>query len=155
MWSYPTWSVSLSRDDTGLKCDVQASDDPKAEQWGGLAFSAEAPRALRLEMRFVEPQNLRALAVEGYDASGTRRLAWRWEVEAAHLPPKGRLPYLLVPGLPSWHFLPEGPVEPEAVCEVRVLLSLRTNSRSGLVLRTVEVGTDAPEQEPDSEERSL
>jgi 4-amino-4-deoxy-L-arabinose transferase-like glycosyltransferase len=150
VWSYPTWSVSLSRDDTGLKCDVQASDEPKAEQWGGLALSVEAPRALRLEMRFLEPRNLRALAVEGYDASGTRRLAWRWEVEAAHLPSKGRLPYLLVPGVASWHFLPEGPVEPGAVCEVRVLLSLRANSKAGLVLRTVEVGTEAEAQAGDA-----
>jgi hypothetical protein len=91
-------------------------------------------------VRFLEPDNIQAVSIAGYDSAGERcSLKWRWQVQEGRRPPRGLQTYALVPGKQSGHFLPEGPSEAAATREIRILLEIAPNSRAGFVIHKVEI----------------
>jgi len=157
LWNYPTWLVAVSRHEEGIRCRVRASSQLSADQHGGIVFSAQDFKALRLELGFTNPRHIRAVHVDGCDSEGSPRVRWRWEVFSDNLPPIQRQTYLLVPGQPSWYFVPEGEGEPERVTQVRLYLQVAANAKAGFILHRAELSTGAdsetaptPSQLPDA-----
>jgi len=138
LWNYPTWLVSVSRFGEGLSCEVRASSHLSAQQRGGITFAAQPLKALRLELSFLNPRDIRAVHVEGCDADGSPCVRWRWQVFADNLPPTQRQTYLLAPGQPSWYFEPEGQAEPERIAQVRFYLLLEPSGKAGFILHRAE-----------------
>jgi 4-amino-4-deoxy-L-arabinose transferase-like glycosyltransferase len=135
-------SIRASRVDDGLSCEIVSSSDASAGRSGGISFRAIAPRALRLKVSFLEPGNIQAVSIAGYDGTGERcRFKWRWQVQGAQRPPRGPQTYVLVPDRQSGHFLPEGASEVEGTREIRLLLEIAPNCRAGFIVHKFEIAT--------------
>lgn len=135
-------SIQACRVGDGLSCEVTSSPDASPGGSAGISFRATGPRALRLKVSFLEPGNIQAVSISGYDGSGERCcFTWRWQVQGVQPPPRGPQTYVLVPDKQSGYFLPEGPSEVEATREIRLLLEIAPSCRAGFIIHKLEIAT--------------
>jgi 4-amino-4-deoxy-L-arabinose transferase-like glycosyltransferase len=138
-WSGPAWRVALAPKAEGVRCEVLASSDLSAPQYGGLSFRISAAKALRLDLSFLSPGRLQAVHVDACDAGGQPLLRWTWHVQAGAAPPRERQTYLFFPGKQFGHFLPAGGGDLATAAEVRVSLQVSPGFRAGFVIHRAEI----------------
>jgi hypothetical protein len=137
-WKERTETITLRRQDQGLRCDIVGSGDRSAGQYGGVRFPGLRFKALKLELTFLEPQHIKVAYVDGYDDAGKRVMRWEWRMTASNRPKK-RATYTLAPGKAAGAFKPVGAANPAAVKELDLFLLIAPGSKTGFILHKVEV----------------
>jgi len=133
-------SMRVARAGDGLSCEMVSSRDTSSGGVGGVSFRAAAPGALGLTVSFLEPGNIQAVILAGYDDTGEGcSFAWRWQVQDGQRPLRGRQTYVLVPGKQSGHFLPDAPGAAGATREIRFLLEVAPNASAGFILHKLDL----------------
>ena len=111
----------LSRTGSGLSCRIEAGG-ARPPYSGGLAFPADAPALIRLQVRYDEPDGIEAMYVDGYD--GDERVArWRWTIGAQPPAPGERLVHVLKPD-GAGRFVGRGRIEAHRVDRVELFAEL-------------------------------
>lgn len=138
-WQQRTRSVALSLAGDGLHCEIVGMPDSSGGQYGGIKFPAAPFRALSLEVTFLQPENIEAVYVDACRASGVCALRWEWRVTGERWPSARRSSYLLVPGMPSGHFVPAEQCDSAPVEDIELFIRIRPGSQAGFVLHKAEV----------------
>jgi hypothetical protein len=138
-WSYSAAEPLITRQDDGLLCSFPGRGEGSGVQYGGIRFPVIQPEAIKLELSFQQPDNIDGVFVEGYDATGNRRLRWQWLSSSRTPLPDGRRRYTFVPGRSVAFFRPKGPAEAAGVVEIRVLVRAPVDNSTGFMLHSAEV----------------
>lgn len=146
-WTYRASSQVAEQDD-GLRCDIVGSSDTAGGQYGGVAFPVTAPRAVRLEVTFLEPQNIQILYIDGYSAATLKRrplrpdIRWEWHVTKTAPLPAGRSAIRLAAGQASGHFRLSETGDASRIVQTDVFVRIAPGSRAGFILHEVEVASE-------------
>jgi len=143
-WDQRVRRVQLTADNNALRCAIQGGSDLSAGQYGGVKFPVRSPAALRLELTFLQPQNIQAAYVDGYDGRGykpdqNRCVRWHWKAGPKTPLPKERATHVLVPGKPSGYFVPQGQTNYAEVAEIHVFVRIIPGRSAGFILHHAEV----------------
>jgi len=135
-------------DGRGLRCAAVGSKEDMRGQYAGVRFPAQEPAALRIVVSFLNPQHVRAVYVDGYDANQRPLGRWQWNVHSRR-PPAERAEYVLVPGYNSGVFDVVDEHRFDRVVEFHFFIRLTPGSETGFVLHRVETGSERPDGEGD------
>ena len=146
-WNRRTEVKVLAAEDDGLRLEAGGTQDTSAGQYAGIRFALHGARALRLELSLANPQDIRAVLVDGRDRAGSRIARWRWPLSGSTTSLRRESHLLSAPDFPladpsGSSFLAEDvlPTDAiEAIVEVEVFLLLRPGGRAGMVLHRAEV----------------
>ncbi|MCI0687734.1 MAG: methyltransferase domain-containing protein [Sporichthyaceae bacterium] len=116
---------------------VEGSRNPFGDQSGGLSFDLAGNDAVRLELEFEKPRNVRRVVVELVDDAGvpTARWVWRCGSPLRRSPFKYRRTFLLFPGQPARPFRPDGPVRDAVATRADVYIEVFPTRSAGFGLR--------------------
>ncbi len=138
LWTVRVNEVRVSRNPDGIRCEVIGHPANRG-QYGGIRFPAPDARAVRLEMQFVQPDNIKAVYVDGYTAAAQRVMRWK-RVAAANKPlPEGVDTIVLTPDTMSPRFQRMEDTPIQGVRECHVFVEIKPNTTTGFVLRRAEV----------------
>ncbi|MFQ5805055.1 MAG: ArnT family glycosyltransferase [Phycisphaerae bacterium] len=140
-WTRGGAAVRLALEDYGLRCEVTGSDNKSVSQYGGIEFPAVSPKAIRLDLTWINPESIFGVFLYGYDASGGRQALWSWDFEADTRPAEVRAVYTLVPGRPSAHFVVrEG--DANILTDIHVFVRVRPNTKAGFIVHKLEIASE-------------
>jgi len=128
----------LTREGSGVRCSIVGGTDTSAGQYGGVRFPVDRFQGVRLDVTFQGAEAIRAMYVDGYDASGRRVMRWEWQVGHTGAPGR-RETHTFVPGRAAGLFRWIAGEDPAAVKEVDLFLLIAPGGRAGFVLHTAHV----------------
>ena len=132
-WTNRAKVIELTSKDGGLQCEATPSD---SNCYGGVTFRTTAPRALRLDMTFLNPKAITTVYVYGYGPARKKVLHWSWKTSEG-APDGNRHIYTLVPGKSAEHFRMEEFAGLDSLVEIDVFT--RVEERAGFILHRAEV----------------
>ena len=138
-WKYRTQRVTVTRTSDGLRCAVVGSSDTSGGQYGGIRFSAIGFKALRLEMTLLEPENIDAVIVMGYDESHRKSVSWRRRMTGNSADAGKRATIVIFPGVSSDGFVPVATNAPGSTREIHVVIRIKPNTDAGFILHRAEI----------------
>lgn len=137
-WTRGVAAANTSIEDSALHCDIVGSDDTSASQYAGVKFPVNGLSALRFELAIKQPESIRAIFVDGYDAKGRRQPLWSWDFNGDTLPTGKAVQYTLVPGQHTGYFVARSGADVPGLVEIQVFVLVAANSRCGFTLQEIE-----------------
>lgn len=132
-------SVTLERTEQGIKCQVRGTSGGQGGQYGGIKFAVSRPRALRLTLSFVNPQNIQYVYVDGYGHDPKKALVrWTWDTSLQALPSDAAA-YTLLPKQGSGGFSSTWVTNMGGVKEFHVFIKIKPGTEAGFVVHKAEV----------------
>ncbi len=139
-WRYGTDRVTLTREGSGLRCDIVGGADASVPQYGGIGFAVDQPAALRLDLTLIRPEHVERVFVDACDAKGKRKLRWRWQLDPGAHTDRDRRCYTFTPGRDVGCFRADPGVDVTGVKWVHVFVRIVPGKEAGFVLGWAECG---------------
>ncbi|MFH1746133.1 MAG: glycosyltransferase family 39 protein [Planctomycetota bacterium] len=135
--------VRLESTPAGLRCAVRGTPDESGYQYGGVALPAGGMTALRMEVTWLNPENIDAIFVYGRDAQKQtcQEWAWRPRPHEANAVPRERSTHVLLVGQSSRHFRSIASDPIARVTQLRIIVRVKPNTESGFVLHDLDIAT--------------
>ncbi len=133
--------VGVSREaEGGLVCRYRSTAGTTISNYAGVMFPVAAAGALRLEVTFAQPEQVRTVYVDGYDSRRRRQLRWVWRIKKpSEVPLAGRQTYVLVPGKDSGYLMAEEAKDPRAITDLCLTVSTAPGVEGEFTLHRAEV----------------
>lgn len=133
---------TIEADGEALRCTVVASERGRKGHYGGLRLPVRTPLGLRIDIEFVDPQNIEAVYVDAYSLWRSRALRWLWRASTHNEKPSlERESFELAPGQRWGPFAAIDPVYPEMARDIHLFVRVRPGTSAGFVLHRLEVAS--------------
>jgi hypothetical protein len=139
-WSKTLESAAATSLESGLQFSGKAAVAQDRSYYGGLRLALPGADAVRLRMSFLHGEDIKAVYVDAYTASKTRRARWLWTCRPYSRPPAEADTFLFVPGQNVAFFHADAAASLGDARELHVFLHIAPGKTAGMVLHSAEVG---------------
>ena len=136
---------SVVREGEGLRCTLTAGE---ASAKGGFRFPVKDPKALRLDLSFIDAPHVRSMRIDACNESGRLIHRWAWNDAGDYRAAKQRHTYVLVPGQQTGYFQIDGPSTLQGARYVDIRASVERGSTAGFILHRAEVAASLEPERP-------
>ncbi len=138
-WCGSLDSVTLTNQDGALHFGIVVPADTKYGVYGGVRFDAPRPRAIRFTVAFRNPENIKAVFVEGHTDTNSRAARWEWRSRGTVRPAAKPETFVLVHDEPAGFFRPVDDARPDLIAGVDIFIQVAPGREAGFILRDVAV----------------
>lgn len=137
--------VEMSPAKDGAHVEVVGSRNPFRSPTGGLSLALTGAAAVRLELAFRRPGNVRRVFVELVDDAGVPTARWTWRRwNPLRRPSTTPQTFLLFPGRSSGPFRAKGPVRDAVATSANIYMEVLPTRSAGFSLRRAAALRDRP-----------
>lgn len=140
-WNKGWKETTIERAGEGLRLHSRAPGKRDYGHYAGLRYALPQAAALRLRMRFENPQNIEAVYVDACTRAGERRGRWMWVCGKDARPAVGASTFVFVRGRDTGFFKAEETAAAfDQVCDWHVFIRVAPEQEAGFVIESVEWG---------------
>lgn len=131
-WTRGMDHMRITPEQVRLGFTAQAIAETDEPIYAGVRIPVSGCSAARLCLSIENPEGMRGIYIDGYDARGRRTVRWQWLLSPWNLPLPGTTVYDLFPGQSSGYFLPAVNEHASATTEVHVFAQVNPGTTCGL-----------------------